>query len=131
MRSTLSILSLALVGLASGAAVNVSYTVTGTSGNYVIDFTVNNNITAGQNIYAFGVKLDRRNIVGSPSGYDPNIVDWTELSSYGGTSTRYDNVWLDVSFSHLGYGSTLSGFKVAVSDLTAPTSVQWFAFGLG
>ena len=131
MRFSFALLALSIVGAASAAAVNVSYTVSGTSGAYVLDFSVNNNIAAGQNLYFFGVKLGNRNIVGSPTGYDPNRWPWWENSSFGGSSTRYDNVWIDTSFSHLGYGSTQSGFQVAVSDLTAPTSVQWFAVGYG
>lgn len=130
MRSTLSILSLALVGLASAAAVNVSYTVSGTSGNYVLDFTVNNNIQEGQEIYFFGVKLSDRNIISSPSGFDPNSwSSWGYNNYYGGSDTVYNNNW--IGGPAIQYGQSLSGFQVQIADEVAPTDVQWFAYGVG
>ena len=130
MRSTLSILSLALVGLASAAAVNVSYTVSGTSGNYVLDFAVNNNIQEGQEIYFFGVKLSDRNIISSPGDFNPDAwSSWSYNSYYGGSDTVYNNNW--IGGPGIQYGQSLSGFQVQISDLVAPTDVQWFAYGVG
>jgi len=131
MRPTLSILSLALVGLASAAAVNVNYTVSGTSGNYVLDFTVNNNIQAGQEIYFFGVKLSDRNIISSPGNFDPDAwSSWGDNHFYGGSDTVYNNNWIGFG-NGIQYGQSLSGFQVQITDLVAPTDVQWFAYGLG
>jgi len=130
MRSTLSILSLALVGLASAAAVNVSYTVSGTSGNYVLDFNVQNNILDGQQIYFFGVKLSDRNIVASPGDFNPDAWSSWSYNYYGGGSdTEYNNNW--IGGPAIQYGESLSGFKVQIADEVAPTNVQWFAYAYG
>jgi hypothetical protein len=130
MRFSFALLTLALAGAASAAAVNVSYTVSGTSGAYVLDFSVNNNISSGQGVYFFGVQLSSSSIVNSPSrNFVPNA--WWDNSPYGGSSTIYNNNWLNWLDSGVTYGSTVSGFQVAISDLTPPTSVQWFAYGYG
>jgi hypothetical protein len=49
----------------------VNYTVSGTSGNYTLDFTINNTTTGtrGFDIYFFGVLVDGV-ASGSPSGYN-------------------------------------------------------------
>jgi len=50
-------------------------------------------------------------------------------ASVGGSSTIYNNNWLEQhNFSYLSNGTTLSGFKPVSTALTAPTSVEWFAF---
>jgi hypothetical protein len=48
----------------------VTYTTSGTSGNYTLDFTVNNATpgTAGFDIYYWGVLADG-SVSGTPSGY--------------------------------------------------------------
>jgi hypothetical protein len=125
------VLGLFLVSLAARAnPIDVSYTVSGTSGAYVLDFTVTNNLLAfpSQDVYFFGVDLSGRDIIGSPAGYDPN--DWTSWTntSYGGSSTVYNNNWIDSSYSDLLPGGSLSGFEVQISDPVAPTAVSWFAY---
>lgn len=123
-----------LVPTASSAqSVTVDYTVSGSSGNWLLDFTLNNNFTPtqSQSIYFFGVLLGNENIVGSPGGF----VQWNAGSQwdnvyYGGSATVYDNNWI-----HFGQGiapsTSLSGFTAGVNSVNAPTSVQWFAYGTG
>lgn len=119
---------LAAVATAAAAPV-VTYTVSGTSGNYTLDFSVTNNLTGtDQDIYLFGVLLSAPNVVGSPSSFDPTVFSTWTNSGYGGSSLLYNNVWLDGSESDLMPGQTLSGFDVQVSDATAPQAVPWFAF---
>ncbi len=124
----------ATAGQVQGGPIVVSYIVTGSAGNYDLDFSVTNNIPANPSMgaYLFGVELSARNIIASPSAaWDENHVLTWDNSSYGGSSTIYNNIWYETSYTQILPGSTLSGFKVHVTDLVAPTSVKWFAFGYG
>lgn len=54
--------------------------------------------------------------------------------SFGGANIIYNDTWLDSSFGSDNLalpGTTTSGFDVMISDATAPTSVNWFAFTNG
>src|SRR5271154_4521613 len=86
----------------------VTYTVTGTSGDYTLDFTVDNN--TNQDLYIFGVALSGRNIAGSPAGFDPN--EWTTWnnSGFGGSNITYNNNWIDPTFTAGPAGTAISGF---------------------
>ena len=117
---------------ASATPIQVSYTVTGSSGNWTLDFSVTNNeIGTDQAVYLFGVMLNARDVVGSPIPYDPTVYPTWTNSGLGGSNTLYNNVWLDSSESNLLPGQTLSGFDVHVADLMAPQAVPWFAFSIG
>lgn len=121
-----------LSGAAHAGPVDVTYTVSGSTGNWFLDFTVTNNMLGTtQDVYFFGVQLGARDIVGSPSGYDSN--SWTAWSntSYGGSSMVYNNNWIGYGSSHLTPGLSFSGFKVHSIDAIAPTGVNWFAYGSG
>jgi hypothetical protein len=110
----------------------VNYTVSGTSGNYVLDFTINNTTpgTQGFDIYFFGVLVNGI-AIGTPPGY--NFMRYTTvhtLETEGpALNWPFNNTWIDLNYSELPTGSTLSGFKVTDNDLSAPTSVQYFAYG--
>jgi hypothetical protein len=125
-----ALLIVASVG-AFASPVGVSYTVSGSSGDWTLDFSVTNNVTAGQNVYFFGVSLPAQDIVGTPAGAMAGCSScvsgtWNPYANgFGGPNTTYNNVW--ISFS-LGFGSTLSGFEVQDNSSAAPTSVQWFAY---
>lgn len=115
--------------VASADPVDVSYIVSGVSGDYVLDFSVTNNLSpASQDVYFFGVLLSSTDIVNFPTNY---ISDgsWNPAVT-GGSNTTYNDTWIDGTYSSLFPGNTLSGFEVQISDLTAPTSVQWFAYGV-
>ena len=141
MRNCLKTLafSVAVIGVMTTAArsqaagVLVTYSVTGTSGNYDLDFSVTNNMLANptMGVYFFGVELSAPNIIASPLLYNPNVWATWSNAGYGGSSTVYNNNWIEFSFVALLPGTTLSGFKVNVTDLAAPTSVKWFAYGYG
>jgi hypothetical protein len=113
----------------------VSYTVTGSSGNWTLDFSVTNNLPSALNqlgIYFFGVELDARDIVGTPAGYDPDVWTTWDNTPYGGSSIVYNNNWLGVSASGgIPQGSTLSGFQVHSISSAMPSSVPWFAWAYG
>jgi len=123
---------LALGSVAQASPISVSYTVTGSPGAWILDFTVTNNLSAWpmQALYGFGVESNQRDILGSPASFDPNLVTSWNNSAKGGSSITYNNVWDDDQFmtSYLFPGSTLSGFVVEDTVLTAPTSIDWFAY---
>jgi hypothetical protein len=123
---------LAAFSSADAAAVGVSYSVTGSAGNWTLDFKVTNGETGtDQALYLFGVLLSANNVLGSPAGYDSTVFQTWTNSGLGGSDTLYNNVWLDASTSNLLPGSSLSGFDVRVSDAIAPGSVKWFALSIG
>jgi len=125
LKGFLFIVASAYSFVASSAPI-VTYEVSGSPGNYTLDFSVTNNLNSGFDIYLFGVELSGGNISGSPDGYETlfNI----SASDYGGSGTTYNNNWIDWSYSKLISGDTLDGFKVSITDSVVPTSVKWLAF---
>jgi hypothetical protein len=125
-------LLIGFAGTASAAPVDVSYTVTGTAGNWTLNFDVANNLTGtSESLYFFGVSLDARDVTGSPAGFNPN--NWALWSNavYGGSANSYNNNWLNSNLGGPTPGTDTDGFTVHSSDVAAPTSVDWFAFGVG
>lgn len=120
---------------ASAASVEVDYNVSGTSGNYILDFTVHNNIPSSymQDVYFWGVNLPFAgySVQGSPPNWEP-FGSWTN-AGLGGSSITYDSIWItgrngnfdDVIVS----GSSLSGFTVPISSI--PDTIHFFAFSFG
>jgi hypothetical protein len=105
----------------------VSYTVSGTPGDWTLDFHVTNYYgVTNEDIYWFGVSLSPGDtIVGSPPG-------WAEFLPNG----IYNLMWIDYPgfypadasiASLIENGETLNGFLVKDQSATAPASVLWFA----
>lgn len=113
------------------APIDVSFTTSGSSGNWTYDFSVTNNIGGTNSIYFFGVQVGQTNVTGSPAGWAFNSYDtpWNN-SPLGGSSTTYDNTWC-CTFDGILNGQTLAGFEVTVNSGTALSSIRWFAFALG
>lgn len=111
------------------AAIDVSFTTSGSSGSWTYDFSVTNNIGGTNSIYFFGVQVGQTNVTGSPAGWAFNSIDtpWTN-SPYGGSSTIYDNTWCCAFNSRILNGQTLTGFDVTVNSGIALSSIRWFAF---
>jgi hypothetical protein len=132
-RSGWFLISFCLVALLAGnvyAAPIVSFSVSGSSGDWTLDFSVTNTLGDANNIYFFGVQLPARDITASPTGWDPD--QWTSWnnSGYGGSSINYNNNWISFGGEILN-GQTLSGFGVHDTSATAPDSVPWFAYAAG
>lgn len=125
-----SLLLAAAIALPSASAaaqpVQVSYTTSGSAGNWLLDFSVFNNIPlASQGLYFFGVMLGAVDVLGSPSGFQ----QWSGGAPWdNATGIIYDNNWFDGTFNGLPSGTTANGFVARVTTATAPTSVQWFAY---
>jgi hypothetical protein len=129
------ILGLLAVGLLAapmaevGAAqVEVSYSISGTAGNWLLNFSVTNNVSSVANVQYIeflGFRLPARNIAGTPSGgWDPDAWPSWDNTSWGGSGT-FNNNWFG---GQIAFGSTVSGFQVMVATADAPGSVDWFAF---
>ena len=111
-------------------AVHVSYTVSGSPGDYDLDFSVTNNMAAWhQNIYLFGVSLSGFDVASSSSPFFGLGATSLNFAFYGGSNTLYNTNWqADPTHMDLFPGNELSGFIAHDTDLIAPTSVSWFAF---
>ncbi len=127
--STLGLaLAIMIFAVPTMAAPIVSYGVSGSAGNWVLDFSVTNTLGGTNYIYFFGVQLPAPDITGTPTGWNSTIWPTWSNSSFGGSSIIYNNNWIDGEILN---GNTLSGFNVTVNTTTAPTSVPWFAYGYG
>ncbi len=119
---------LGVVKESNAGPIDVSYTVSGSSGSYDLDFSVTNNMLAWptQNVYFFAVRLGVDAITGSPAPFINNApMDWNPVGN-GGSNTNYDNTWISApTAGALLPGTTLSGFIVNIPDLVSPTAVQW------
>ena len=112
--------------------VDVSYTVSGSPGAWVLDFSVTNNLGGTNSIYYLNVELPTTSIVGSPAGWAYSSANnpWSN-AAYGGSSVVYNNPWLVSGMNPgamISSGQTLSGFKVLDTDQVAPASALWTAF---
>ena len=129
VRTALSSLLLAASALsahvAGAAPIDVNYSVAGSSGDWTIDFSVTNNLGGTNGLYFFGTALSQRDITGSPTGYSPDAWQSWNNSPYGGSNRTYNNVWIGALIPS---GVSEDGFRVHLTDASAPTSVNWFAF---
>jgi hypothetical protein len=117
-------------GTASAAPV-VSVNVTGSAGDWTLDFGVTNTLgIPTMKIYFIGVSLGTNHVIGSPGNFtgDPNGVTFVNLSGFGGSNTDYDNLWEAPTNLGIADGVTLNGFQVKSSLITLPSQISWFAF---
>jgi PEP-CTERM motif len=123
------ILLVGVVFLAGGiahAAPVVSYTVSGSPNNWLLDFSVTNTLGVNNmDIYFFGMTDSSQGLIaGSPSigwgQYNPSA--WL---NYPGDSTNSPNANIPDMIQN---GETLSGFLLSVTTPTAPSSMDWFAY---
>lgn len=129
---------------ASADGIGVTYTVSGSSGAWILDFSVTNNLNAGQDVYLFGVLLPAQDIVASPAGWTNCVHSCTATTlntvsggpagiDLGGPNITFNNLWHEPLVLNpsdaIPFGDTLSGFEVEVTSVLPPTSVEWFAYG--
>jgi len=121
--------------------VDVSFTVSGSAGSWLYNFSVTNNLLPANEIYSLGVKLNTTNRVGAPVGWDPGIVG-VNWAAYGGANISYNNTWVTcrtascpINFidpeADINPSETTSGFQVLDNGVTALTSVQWYVTSFG
>ena len=110
---------------ASASTVDVSYTVSGSPGDWTYDFTITNNIGGTNDIYAVVIPLPSSDsIIGSPSG-------WGGVGTFAHLEWCYNGNCGFFGTTNLAPGQTLSGFLVQDTSLSAMTSVQWTVFAEG
>jgi hypothetical protein len=124
---------MAMISTTSFGAPIVSYSVSGSSGNWTLDFSVTNTLGGHNGIYIFGVLLPEHNITGVPENWYENYISYTwNNKDLGGFDIDYNNIWgsnrndVDAIFN----GQTLSGFEALVTTDLAPTSVPWYVFAI-
>jgi hypothetical protein len=113
-------------GMAQANTVDVSYTVSGSAGAWLLNFSVTNNIGT-DDIYYFGIHLPDGDYVGAPSSWGP--PGSFSLPQYGTSAVNYNVAWLDPSGvaapTNIMPGQTLGGFRVLDPNSTLPSSVSW------
>ena len=112
----------------------MSYTVSGSPGDWLLDLSVTNNLGQfggpGQTIYYFSIALPSTDITKSPPNWGYAAGD---ILSFG-TGTSYNNPWcinacgnIDITLG-IETGQTLSGFQALDTALIEPASLDWVAF---
>jgi hypothetical protein len=129
------------MSMAQASPVDVSFTVSGSAGNWLYNFSVTNNLLPANEIYSLGVQLNTTNRVGAPAGWDPGIVG-VNWAAYGGANVSYNNTWVTcrtatcpINFvdpeADINPGETTSGFQVLDNGVTPLASVQWYVTSYG
>lgn len=136
MKQILGMAGLLLLGAlatAQAGPVDVSCTVSGSPGNWLVDCSFTDNLGGTNNLYLVGVKMPARDITGSPVGWDPNFINGYNPSIYGGTNTDYNNMWETSpgGSTVIHPGQTVGGFQARSTALAIPTSVPWMAVSAG
>lgn len=123
-------LTIGACGTALAAPIDVSYTVSGSAGDWVLDFEFANNLTgSGQYLYFLGVGLDpaTASVAGNPVPFG-NYDEWNGAWA-DGADVDYQQVWLSPGdFTHtIQVGHSQDGFLVHSTAATAPAEANWFA----
>lgn len=117
----------------SAQSVSGDCDISGSPGNYALDFTITNNIPSSyqQYVYFIGVDIPNDPLQQSPSGWWNWGGIWNN-HSYGinsGSNLDYPTNWITNSNSQaLASGGSLSGFIVHVDSV--PSEIHWFAFSV-
>lgn len=117
-----------LASVAHAAPVELSWVSTGQAGDWTVEFTVHNNLQPGaadMSIYGFGVYTAARDIVGSPTGWDP---DYSLVRTDPYAFYPYNNNWLHATDSGVIPGTSVSGFQIRVTTQDSPTTFSWYAY---
>src|SRR5262249_21273651 len=120
------VMSLLLFGplAAQANTVDASYTISGSAGNWLYDFSFTNNIGSTNNIYAMELTIaNTATVAGSPTSWGQGSftpIEWCYASncSYSGVT-------------NLAPGDTLSGFLVHYTGETPLSSIGWVVYAEG
>jgi len=134
MRSTVLaafvVAALLCAGPALAAPITVTYTASGGPGNYVLDFSLTNNIVDGHVVYMWGVDVPDDPAQVNPGGWiDPGYA--VNTGWWGGSGRIYpSDVWAVNGWaSGVAFGQTLSGFRVNTASI--PDIIHYFAISYG
>lgn len=105
----------------------VTDVITGSSGNWIHNLSVTNNLTGTNDVYFFGVNLLLHEELARPTAWGDNGP--TSTAASGGSGTIYPNTFFTspLGVSWIAPGATLSGFKVGDHGPTAQTGLKFFA----
>jgi hypothetical protein len=122
-----------LVGFTSpvvASSIVVNYSYSGSPGDYVLNFSVTNNIPEeyDQAVYFWGVDLSYNENQVNPSGWQYWGDPWEFNDQYGGSSTSYPSNWITGTNEvyNIASGETLSGFAVYSANI--PDVIHFYAF---
>ena len=125
-RSTWLLISLCLVALLAGnvyAAPIVTFSVSGSSGDWSLDFSVTN--TGGTNdIYFFGVKLPAVDITSIPTGWT-TYGDFNTVG-FGGPDILFNNNWILYSFPDVNHVQPGRHSAVLWRTIFQPRRRPWY-----
>ena len=107
---------------ASASPVDVTYTVTGSTGDWTYDFSFSNNLGGTNDLYAASVTLPSGTLSGSPSGWGNGL---------GALEWCYDANCYYTGTTNLPPGDTLGGFIVQSTATNALLNVDWYAAAYG
>jgi hypothetical protein len=116
----------------SFAAPLVTYTASGSSGNWLLDFSVTNTLGVNNlDIYYFGiVNPNSGTAMTSPTVYwGATNNDSVNPSGIGGPDITFNNTWTDAGgiSDMIQNGETLSGFTTVFNTVSVPTSIMFNA----
>jgi hypothetical protein len=109
----------------------VTYTASGASGGYDLNFTVENNVAPNHYLYIWGLSLPGAIITGTPDPWSAFPPIQASAESLGGSTTIYTTFWQDGFLHAFPSGTSLSGFSVHITDAVLPTSIAFIASTLG
>lgn len=124
----LVVMATALGTVASAYPLDITFNVSGSPGDWLLDFTFQNNMPVSQSLYFWGIELADSTISGSPTNWTPDGT--FDPAPFGGPDVTFDNLW----YAGGGFvlpGQSLSGFQVTDTDATAPSEVLWLAYFTG
>jgi PEP-CTERM motif len=130
---SIALIATALTYGATGAiagTVDVSFSVSGSPGAWLVDFTFQNNLSAPAGLYFIGIKSDGL-FSGSPAPFIQAFAPTYNTLAAGGLDITYNKLWLDSPGTALLPGTGMSGFKVTVTSTQTPDSFDWFAMTRG
>ncbi len=117
------------LGAASANAqpVSVNYTVTGSAGNWLLNFSVTNSLVGAvsdMGVYMFGIQAPGASKKAQPAGW--SRLGFTMPMASGNS---YAVSWVDGSMAGVKAGDTKGGFQLWLNNQTAPTTFKYYAFG--
>jgi len=122
---SLALVAALAVPVHTQAQVSATFDVTGSSGNWFLDFAFTNlsSAASGQYLYFMGADLPRSSYSSGPTGYG-QYPGWSVGGNY------YALNWLTTNYFTDGIspGSTVSGFVANVASVDAPTAVDYFGY---
>jgi MYXO-CTERM domain-containing protein len=126
--AALAVIATLAVSPGTAAPIVVTQSVTGSAGDWTVDFTVTNNLPSPFTVYGLGVDIASATIIGSPALFGLTTMPPYSPQVIGGSSTTYLNFWFNVgNYDTIAPGESLSGFILHTALAEYPDTVRWMA----